>query len=194
MTGISVALTFHSLCTCNLKSLYFVIFSNSFALILLSSDTTMSIMLHSFFFSLCQLSQCQVFRTLFQHLLVLQNSTVFCISCFPAPVLDDENMTSLHNLFEISCTEANGTFFLIYCGVFFICHFLSPSSSSVFPRIYLRKSFSFELSCLFFFLCSLFFSLALRVVVILHLQPLNVSRHCSQHEAISLIFPTQNSI
>ena len=47
--GITVALKFHSFCSCNLKSLHCLIFSNSFVLVLWSPDTTRSLILQSFF-------------------------------------------------------------------------------------------------------------------------------------------------
>ena len=45
--GITVALTFHNFCTCNLKSWYFVIFSSSFTLMFWSPGTAISMILHS---------------------------------------------------------------------------------------------------------------------------------------------------
>ena len=91
-----------------LKSSYFLIFSNSFGLMLWSIGTALSMIGTPF--SLCKLSQCKVFCILFGFLFVLQNHTGFRISRFPEPALDDESTTSLHILFKISCTEASGLF------------------------------------------------------------------------------------
>ena len=46
---ITVALTLHKFCTCNLKFWYLKIFSNFFTLIFLSPETAMSMILHSLF-------------------------------------------------------------------------------------------------------------------------------------------------
>ena len=47
--GLTVALTSHNFCTCNLKSWYLVIFSSSFILMFWSPETAMSMILHSLF-------------------------------------------------------------------------------------------------------------------------------------------------
>ena len=92
MTRITVALTSSS---CVLKSLHFLMSSNSFALTLWSPGTAM--LMNWTTFSLYQLSQGQALCVLFQFLSVLQNDTRFCISRFPAPALDDESITVVYN-------------------------------------------------------------------------------------------------
>ena len=47
--GITVALTFHNFCNCNLKCWYLVVFSSSFTLMFWSPGTAMSMILHSLF-------------------------------------------------------------------------------------------------------------------------------------------------
>ena len=47
--GITVALTSHNFCTCNLNSWYLVIFSSFFTLMFWSPGTAMSMILHSLF-------------------------------------------------------------------------------------------------------------------------------------------------
>ena len=62
---------------------------------------------------------------------------------FSASVLDDESTTSLRILYQISCTEASGPFFPLYCDIFYTDFLLSESKS----KHMLHSTFSLHSLC-----------------------------------------------